>query len=144
MLMYGSNFWRATFRPRATSRRPMEAAAMPLPSDETTPPVTKMKRVRGRCSAMGCLSAQSRARVGGNFGARSACAPPRRPAADTATTAVSALGQPGDQRGPSEAPLIADAPPGQRPVLGQGDDLLLGDLEKRCRLGGREHVERLG
>ena len=40
--MYGSNFCSATFSPRATSRRPIEAAAMPLPSDETTPPVTNM------------------------------------------------------------------------------------------------------
>src|SRR5207253_2970063 len=45
-LMYGSNFWSWTERPRATSRRPIDAAAMPLPSEETTPPVTKMKRVR--------------------------------------------------------------------------------------------------
>src|SRR3954471_8545395 len=50
--MYGSNFWRATFRPRETSSRPIEAAAMPLPRDETTPPVTKMKRVRGRDSGI--------------------------------------------------------------------------------------------
>src|SRR5262245_15831383 len=34
-----------TVRPRSTSSRPNEAAAMPLPSDDTTPPVTKMKRV---------------------------------------------------------------------------------------------------
>ena len=40
--MYGSNFWRPTVKPRETSRRPIEAAAMPLPRDETTPPVTKM------------------------------------------------------------------------------------------------------
>src|SRR3954447_8776363 len=53
--MYGSNFCRATFRPRATSRRPMDAAAMPFPSEETTPPVTKMKRVRGRGSDTGLL-----------------------------------------------------------------------------------------
>ena len=47
-LMYGSNFWMATDRPRATSSWPMEAAAIPLPSEDTTPPVTKMKRVGGR------------------------------------------------------------------------------------------------
>src|SRR5674536_99495 len=41
-LMYGSNFWLATLRPRALSRRPTEAAVMPLPSPETTPPVTKI------------------------------------------------------------------------------------------------------
>jgi hypothetical protein len=42
--MYGSNFCRPTVRPRATSSRPIEAAAMPFPSDETTPPVMKMNR----------------------------------------------------------------------------------------------------
>src|SRR3954452_24085755 len=47
-LMYGSNFWSATDSPRARSRCPIEAQAMPLPSAETTPPVTKMKRVWGR------------------------------------------------------------------------------------------------
>src|SRR5580698_6553758 len=39
---YGSNFMRLTRRPRASSRQPMEAAASPLPSEDTTPPVTKM------------------------------------------------------------------------------------------------------
>src|SRR5579864_1584242 len=39
---YGSNFWSVTFRPRLSSKHPMDAAAIPLPSDETTPPVTKM------------------------------------------------------------------------------------------------------
>src|SRR6184192_4381766 len=39
--MYGSNFWIVTRRPRSTSSRPSEAAAMPFPSEETTPPVTK-------------------------------------------------------------------------------------------------------
>src|SRR4051794_33852422 len=43
--MYGSNFWSWTLSPRATSSRPIEAAAIPLPSDDTTPPVMKMKRV---------------------------------------------------------------------------------------------------
>src|SRR3954471_3822293 len=71
MLMYGSNFWRAPWRPRETSRRPMEADAIPLPSEETTPPVTKMKRVRGRESGMWILSpGQSRARSGGTRGSR--------------------------------------------------------------------------
>src|SRR6202167_4449045 len=39
---YGSNFCSDTRSPRLSSRQPMEAAAMPFPSDETTPPVTKM------------------------------------------------------------------------------------------------------
>src|SRR2546423_14282515 len=38
---YGSNFWSCTFSPRALSSRPSEAATIPLPSAETTPPVTK-------------------------------------------------------------------------------------------------------
>src|SRR4051812_2296235 len=44
-LMYGSNFCRPTVRPRETRSRPREAAAMPFPRLETTPPVTKMYRV---------------------------------------------------------------------------------------------------
>src|SRR5258705_9133174 len=40
--MYGSIFCRATRKPRASSSAPSEAAASPLPSEETTPPVTKM------------------------------------------------------------------------------------------------------
>jgi hypothetical protein len=38
--MYGSNFCSETFRPRALSRRPSDAAVIPFPSDDTTPPVT--------------------------------------------------------------------------------------------------------
>src|SRR5262249_33449701 len=41
-LRYGSNFCSVTRRPRLSSRHPMDAAAIPFPSDETTPPVTKM------------------------------------------------------------------------------------------------------
>ena len=51
--MYGSNFWRPTDSPRATSRRPIEAEAMPFPSDETTPPVTKMYRGLGKMGPSG-------------------------------------------------------------------------------------------
>src|SRR5712692_10525082 len=40
--MYGSIFWHVTRKPRASRRHPIEAAASPLPSDDTTPPVTKM------------------------------------------------------------------------------------------------------
>src|SRR4051812_36096024 len=38
---YGSNFCSWTRRPRAFSKRPSEAATIPFPSAETTPPVTK-------------------------------------------------------------------------------------------------------
>src|SRR5438105_5624538 len=41
-LRYGSNFMMLTLRPRLSSRHPIDAAASPLPNDETTPPVTKM------------------------------------------------------------------------------------------------------
>src|SRR5262245_23228642 len=41
-LMYGSIFCRVTRKPRASSSAPIEAAARPLPSDDTTPPVTRM------------------------------------------------------------------------------------------------------
>ena len=50
-LMYGSNFCACTFRPRAFSRRPSDAATMPLPSAETTPPVTKTYFVGSRAAA---------------------------------------------------------------------------------------------
>ena len=41
-LRYGSNFCSVTLSPRLSSRQPIDAAAMPFPSEETTPPVTKM------------------------------------------------------------------------------------------------------
>src|SRR6266566_3119591 len=40
-LRYGSNFWSCTRRPRDFSRRPSDAATIPFPSADTTPPVTK-------------------------------------------------------------------------------------------------------
>src|SRR5439155_1713781 len=40
--MYGSIFCSVTRNPRASNSAPIEAAASPLPRDETTPPVTKM------------------------------------------------------------------------------------------------------
>src|SRR5688572_30826272 len=49
--MYGSSFIIVTRRPRASRMAAREAAAMPLPSEETTPPVTKIRRVMGRPAA---------------------------------------------------------------------------------------------
>src|SRR5690348_15523453 len=40
-LRYGSNFCSCTRRPRALSSRPSEAATIPFPRADTTPPVTK-------------------------------------------------------------------------------------------------------
>src|SRR5215213_7013879 len=41
-LMKGSNFWRTTLKPRLLSNIPSAAALVPLPMDDTTPPVTKI------------------------------------------------------------------------------------------------------
>src|SRR6202030_3698125 len=41
-LRYGSHFCRLTLKPRLSRRQPMEEAATPLPSEETTPPVTNI------------------------------------------------------------------------------------------------------
>src|ERR1035437_9546147 len=41
MLMYGSNFWMLTESPRTLINRPSEAATMPLPIEDTTPPAIK-------------------------------------------------------------------------------------------------------
>src|SRR5689334_4028724 len=40
-LRYGSNFWSWTRNPRALSSRPSDAATIPFPRADTTPPVTK-------------------------------------------------------------------------------------------------------
>src|SRR5579864_5357162 len=40
-LRYGSSFWRETVRWRAFRMFPIDAAVIPLPREETTPPVTK-------------------------------------------------------------------------------------------------------
>src|ERR1700733_7149114 len=44
-LIYGSSFTMAMVSPRASRMAPSEAAAMPFPNEETTPPVTKTKRL---------------------------------------------------------------------------------------------------
>src|SRR5689334_718802 len=43
--MYGSILSIVTLRPRLSSSAPIDAAASPLPRDETTPPVTKINLV---------------------------------------------------------------------------------------------------
>src|SRR3954454_13441644 len=59
-LMYGSNFCTETFRPRAFKSRPSDAAVIPLPSDETTPPVTNTYLVIGSQPPPGVDLAQDR------------------------------------------------------------------------------------
>src|SRR5579863_5289527 len=41
-LRCGSHFCRGTLKPRLSRRQPIEEAATPFPSEETTPPVTKI------------------------------------------------------------------------------------------------------
>src|SRR5271165_1295706 len=49
-LRYGSNFCMITRNPRCSSKVPSAAAARPLPSELTTPPVTKIYFIRFSCS----------------------------------------------------------------------------------------------
>ena len=62
-LMYGSSFIIVTVRPRASRMEASDAAAMPLPSEDTTPPVTKIKGVM----AGGVLSGRGRRRRRATF-----------------------------------------------------------------------------
>ena len=41
-LIYGSSFIMVTFNPRASSTAAKDAPAIPLPNEDTTPPVTKI------------------------------------------------------------------------------------------------------
>src|SRR5215470_9383828 len=50
---YGSNFCSETLSPLLSSRQPIDAAAIPFPSDETTPPVTKMYLAIPFCALQG-------------------------------------------------------------------------------------------
>src|SRR5881275_938254 len=59
--MYGSILSSVTCRPRASSSAPSEADARPLPSDETTPPVTKMNLVLLPCTDVLRLSTSAAA-----------------------------------------------------------------------------------
>jgi hypothetical protein len=43
--MYGSSLTRVTFKPRASRIAANDAAAIPLPNEETTPPVTNTNLV---------------------------------------------------------------------------------------------------
>src|SRR5215469_7594346 len=65
-LRYGSNFCSWTRSPRAFSRRPSEAATIPFPSAETTPPVTKTyfgaRALTGFQGSSGCGRSLARGR----------------------------------------------------------------------------------
>src|SRR5229473_8318525 len=64
-LRYGSHFCRLTLKPRLSRRQPMEEAATPFPSEETTPPVTKIYfgAIRVACVPTPGLSALHRSDV---------------------------------------------------------------------------------
>src|SRR6478752_804722 len=51
-LMYGSSFIIVTRRPRASRIAASDAAVIPLPSEDTTPPVTKIRGVTGLLGVM--------------------------------------------------------------------------------------------
>src|SRR5438309_5544737 len=59
---YGSHFCRVTLKPRLSRRQPIEEAATPFPSEETTPPVTKIYfgAIRAACVLTPGLSALHR------------------------------------------------------------------------------------
>ena len=83
--MYGSSFWIVSLRPRVSSRLPIDAEASPLPSDETTPPVTKMNLV--------CLSDGRTMRAGAvivrTSGVARVCLTPRRMSSSTRAAILS-------------------------------------------------------
>src|SRR3954469_8196740 len=62
--MYGSSFMFATLRPRFSMSAPIDADTMPLPSDETTPPVTNTNLV---CCAMDHLDGAAKQCAPGGF-----------------------------------------------------------------------------
>src|ERR1043166_6913707 len=58
--MYGSSFMFATLRPRFSISAPIDAETMPLPSDDTTPPVTNTNLVC--CAIASSMARQACAR----------------------------------------------------------------------------------
>src|SRR3989442_6227604 len=104
--MYGSHFWIVTLRPRSTSRRPSDAAAMPLPRELTTPPVTKMYFVELTDSPPSVAASAPLRRTGDpprcpRPGRRTPPTAPRR-SAGRAATAAAARGAPSALPGPAE------------------------------------------
>src|SRR5688572_21998986 len=54
--MYGSSLSRRTLSPRASRIAPRQAEVIPLPSEDTTPPVMKMNRVMSKPGGPGAAS----------------------------------------------------------------------------------------
>src|SRR2546422_3365486 len=113
--MYGSNFWIVTLRPRSTSRRRSDAAAIPLPRELTTPPVTKMYFVELTDSPPSVAASAPLRRTGDpprcpRPGRRTPPTAPRR-SAGRAATAAAARGAPSALPGPAGAAPPPPAPP---------------------------------
>src|SRR3989304_2646589 len=135
-LMYGSILSSVTRKPRASSSEPMEAAARPLPRDDTTPPVTKMnfgvtgtllsssalRSNRRRPRAHRPSSARAR-RVSGRATGR-APAPPARPAPRPRPPPPPLAQDPLD---PAPRPAAAAEPRSEQRHLPRGPERL-GDL----------------
>src|SRR5690606_2093498 len=77
-LMYGSSFIIVTRRPRASRMAAREAAAMPLPREDTTPPVTKTSGVTEPGEVMGSTGRWKSAFY--RFGAPARACRPKNPA----------------------------------------------------------------
>src|SRR3954452_21821020 len=92
-LRYGSSFCMVTRRPLPESNAPRELAVRPLPSDDTTPPVTKTNFVGWELGRRGPRS-------------RGAASRPTGPHVTTVLAVV--VGGPGD--GPARLPLPAPRP----------------------------------
>src|SRR5690606_27370325 len=130
--MYGSSYIIVTRRPRASRIAASEAAAIPLPSEDTTPPVTKIRGVTGLAGFM-APAARWKAtfyRMGrprrtgwtgrprftmGSFSTGESDAP-HVPAVQRRAAARHRRGRPAGPAAPAGAPARTGA--GQRPALG--------------------------
>src|SRR2546423_1775966 len=133
---YGSNFWSWMRRPRALSRRPSDAATMPFPSADTTPPVTKT--YFGARALTGFQGSSDCGRQSDLFArAQQVVQPVERPARQRAAQAEEP-GSDDDERGRSRARVLrADGQVCLDPVGGE--------LESEPRPGHDvEHDERAG
>src|SRR4051812_33443377 len=109
---YGSNFCTWTWSPRALRRRPSEAAVMPLPRDETTPPVTNTYFVFGRLTGeIPCLGSRETSVAAPGDGSRNRTGAPRR---SKLVHRLAERVEPGDRLLREVARALDDEPPERR------------------------------
>src|SRR5215469_9956333 len=131
-LMYGSSLTIAIFRPRASRIAPSDAAAMPLPNEDTTPPVTNTKRVI--CELRIPVAADRNAHAG-----------LLRTGQQVSTPAIPRGAElPGMRRpAPHEARAVRTRGPRLHglvdPAIGHGDQLLAGVDERHAGTLGERH-----